>query len=191
MEELTDLEAVALATLAQRQPCTAYVVRRCFRDSPSAYFSDSAGSVYPLLERLRARALVTARATRRGRRPARVFVPTASGLAALRAWLRVPDEPAELVTFDPLRTRLFHLALLPAAERRRWLDAAEAALQRHGAALRARAEHDRAADDPFLDLAHENALLTLAARLEWIRRARLRLDASAPSTRRPRTTADR
>jgi DNA-binding PadR family transcriptional regulator len=189
METLTDLEAAALAIVARRQPCTAYVVRRSFRESPSAHFSDSAGSVYPMLARLRARELVTARATRRGRRPARVFVPTARGLAALRAWLRVPAEPAALVTIDPLRTRLFHLALLPAAERRRWLDDAEAALERHGAALRERAERDRAAGDPYLDLAHENTLLTLDARREWLRRARARL--ATTRTHGPRSLAER
>jgi DNA-binding PadR family transcriptional regulator len=178
MRALSDLEALTLATLEQRKPCTAYAVRRCFRESPSAHFSDSAGSVYPLLERLLARGLVRTRVASRGRRAARAFLPTARGLAALQDWLRVPDEPAELVTFDPLRSRLLYLALLAPAERRRWLDEAEAALKRHAATIASLAERERALGDPFLELAHENTQLTVQARLEWIHRARRRLNRS-------------
>jgi DNA-binding PadR family transcriptional regulator len=175
METLTDLEAFALATLKSRQPCTPYAVRRCFRDSPSAHFSDSTGSVYPLLRRLSARGLVAASATNRGRRAARSYEVTPRGQAALRRWLRVPEDPTELVTFDPLRTRLLFLAQLPPAARERWLEDAETALRVHERAIQRRAELDRAAADPFLELAHANVLLTVQARFEWLRLARRRL----------------
>ncbi len=171
MKALTDLEAAALGCIWRSGGCTAYAVRSHFRSSLSSRFSDSAGSVYPLVERLLRRRLLRSRKESTGRRPARIYECTPAGLDALRAWLAVPDTPGELVPWDPLRTRVLHLALLSPRERLRWLDRVEDLLQEHIAEVRrAHAEDD--AGTPWMRLAHRNTLLLAQARARWLREVR-------------------
>jgi DNA-binding PadR family transcriptional regulator len=54
------LEGCVLGILWERGPCTAYAARKVLRESPSPYWSGSAGAVYPLLARLEGRRLVRA-----------------------------------------------------------------------------------------------------------------------------------
>jgi DNA-binding PadR family transcriptional regulator len=174
MDALTDLEAVVLGLLWRRGGATAYAVRQALGASPAARFSDSAGSVYPLVRRLARRGLLSGRRTRSGARRATVWECTAAGRAALRAWLAVPETPPELVTADPLRTRALYLGLLSPAARARWLERAEAGLRAHAGVL----EGLLAAEggDPWLALAHRNALLQAQARLAWLRETRAALE---------------
>jgi len=172
---VTDLEAAALGCVAREAPCSAYAIRRHFRTSPSAHFSDSAGSVYPLVRRLSARGLLAARVVRLGERRTLAYVCTPRGRAELRRWLEVPLQPRGMVTVDPLRTRLLFLEQLSPARRARWFARAVEALERHRAVIRQRLEHDESRNDVFLELAHLNVLLQAEARLEWVRRVRARL----------------
>lgn len=172
MRELTDIEAAALGCVWKRGGATAYAVRRIFRESPSSRFSDSAGSVYPLIERLARNGLVRSRDAARGRRDGTRYLCTAKGLAALRRWLDVPATSETLITHDPLRTRGLFLGLLSAAERRRWCDDSERALNDHVATLEAHLGSPAARADRWLALAHRNAILQAHARLAWIREAR-------------------
>src|SRR5215470_17811250 len=57
---LTELEGCVLGMIALRGPCTPYAVRREFQESPSQYWSASAGAVYPLVVRMLRRRLVHA-----------------------------------------------------------------------------------------------------------------------------------
>ena len=57
---LTELEATVLGELSIQQPCTAYAIRRAFAQSPTPTWSGSAGTIYPVLERLLRRKLVRA-----------------------------------------------------------------------------------------------------------------------------------
>jgi DNA-binding PadR family transcriptional regulator len=162
---LTDLEAAALGCIWKKGGCTAYAIRKSFRESPSARFTDSAGTVYPMLERLAGRGLLRSREENQGRRPATVFACTPRGLTALRRWLEVPDEPARLATWDPLRTRALYLGLLTAAERGRWIREAEATLGNH---LETTRGAERAERDPWMRAAHRNSVLQTRARLKWL-----------------------
>lgn len=172
MESLTDLEAAALAAVHQEGACTAYALRRGFRASPSARFSDSAGSVYPMVRRLARRGLLRRQRVRQGKRPASVYACTDAGLAALRAWIAVPEDAAQLVTWDPLRTRCLALGALTPRERVRWVDSAQRALDAHEAAIRSAR---KATEDPWMLLAHRNALLQVSARRKWLREVRAAL----------------
>jgi DNA-binding PadR family transcriptional regulator len=54
MTDLTDLEGAVLADVATRGTATSYAVAQTFSQSPSEYWSGSAGAVYPLVKRLTA-----------------------------------------------------------------------------------------------------------------------------------------
>lgn len=175
MEPLTDLEAAALGCIHHNQPCTAHLIRTRFRQSPSARFSDSAGSVYPMVRRLEKRGALASRLQKEGRRKVRYYTCTNSGRKALREWIRPPFPAAVSVTVDPLRTRMLYLELLTPKQRAVWLDQAEQVLERHLDETGHFASSPDQQDDPFLELARQNALLEVKARLKWIRLARKRL----------------
>lgn len=174
MKSLTDLEAAALGCAHAHQPCTAHFVRTQFGLSPSARFSDSAGSVYPLMRRLEQRGMLSAQLRREGRRDVRYYTATAAGRRALKAWLGPPFEVGAVCTFDPLRTRMLYLELLSPRQREAWLDEVEHTLRQHLATIDEH-EHSGASTDLFDELASENARLETLARLEWQKLARRRL----------------
>jgi DNA-binding PadR family transcriptional regulator len=140
---LSELEGCVLGHLWKRGASTPYAVRRMFLDSPSSHWSGSAGAVYPVLERLEERGLVAATHAPRGEREAWTYALTAAGRRRFRTWLE-PPFAAEFVSVppDPLRTRLSFLGVLDAAQRRRFLVRAVAALRQELAALARRHEED-------------------------------------------------
>ena len=175
MELLTDLEAAALGCIHRNQPCTAHLIRTRFRQSPSARFSDSAGSVYPMVRRLEKRGAVASRLQKEGRRKVRYYTCTNSGRKVMREWIRPPFPASVSVTLDPLRTRMLYLELLTPKQRSAWLDQAEQVLDRHLEKIGHIASSTDLQHDPFMELARQNALLEVKARLKWIRLARQRL----------------
>ncbi len=56
--KLSELEGVSLGIVYKRQACTAYRVRSELKEAPSSHWRASAGSVYPLLNRLEANGLL-------------------------------------------------------------------------------------------------------------------------------------
>jgi len=90
MRRLTNLELLLLALL-HTQPSSGYSLRKSFATTPLGHYSDSPGSIYPALERLRCRGLLRPLqeklATRRRRQ---LFSITAKGLVELRSWLKRP-----------------------------------------------------------------------------------------------------
>lgn len=117
---LTDLEGAVLAEIAKRGVATSYVVARTFADSPSEYWSGSAGAVYPLTKRLAARGMLTAVADADGKRSRLDYRLTDKGRAAMEAWL-LDGERAAGMGFDPLRTRLVYLDLVSPEKRKQLL----------------------------------------------------------------------
>ncbi len=171
----TELEGCVLGILWERGPCTAYAVRRVFLDSPSPYWSGSAGAVYPLLARLEERGLARALESASGRRARRLFALTTRGRAGLARWLG-PPLPDWIwgVPMDPLRTRVGFLGAIPAARRRRFLAESVRQVRRHLESSRAQLTGACAAD-PFAELVVRGALASLEARLAWLGDAQRRL----------------
>src|SRR3954462_1918303 len=119
---LSDLEACVLGVVWRDGPCTAYAVRQELAASSTPRWSDSAGSIYPVLDRLEALGLVAATARTWGERGKKEFAATAAGASRLRAWVpQVTAADACGPTYDPIRTRFCFLAVLPPAGRRRFL----------------------------------------------------------------------
>ncbi len=83
----TSLLAYALLGLLRQQPRSGYDLRKIFANTPMGTFSDSPGAIYPALQRLEKRGLVSSRVhASSGLRRRRVFRPTLSGKRAFQAW---------------------------------------------------------------------------------------------------------
>jgi len=170
LPEPTELEGCVLGIIHARRRCTAYAVRKELGASPSAYWSGSAGAVYPLLDRLVERGLLNAHETRWGTRTRRAFSLSPQGLIALQRWLG-PTVPswAGSATFDPIRTRLLFLDALPKRHWRRFIREARRAVTLALDEMR----HVLEAADALSDLerwAIRGAIAELEARSGWLRR---------------------
>jgi DNA-binding PadR family transcriptional regulator len=165
---LTELEGTVLGVVWARQPCTPYRVRREFLDSPSPYWSGSAGAIYPLIERLEAAGLISGTERATGARVGREYRVTAAGRRALRRWVGPPlDDVVIGVPPDPLRARIAFMNILPAAEQQAMLREIETRMR----GQLARARRSLAAGDPgghTFDLMARGAVAMLQTRVEWI-----------------------
>ena len=167
---LNELEYVVLGILSDKQPCTAYAVRRVFLTSPSSHWSGSAGAIYPLVRRLEKRRLVRSEARRADGRSSRLYQLTKPGLRELRTWLRPPLPPAAgLMNIDPLRVRVRFLEVLDVDERLAVVDEAAEKLRDHLKRIEPEALQFKIAGDMFSYLIGRGAALSVRAQLTWLK----------------------
>lgn len=169
MADLTELEHMILGTVGLYGPCTGYRVRRVFRESLSPHWSGSAGAIYPALRRLEGVALIRSAADRSTKRGTRVLSLTKAGEQAVAAWLRPPLDAGALIDLDPLRTRVRMLGLIPQAQRRRYVRAAQEQLCALEQKARAVYREAKQSNDPFRTLVCKGALDAMQARARWLR----------------------
>jgi DNA-binding PadR family transcriptional regulator len=166
--KLTELEGCVLGLVWAKKNCTAYAIRKEFLDSPSPHWSGSAGSIYPLLERLEKWKLIRATAHADGRRNSKRYDLTPAGRRRLCAWMGPPLSNETVgVPADPLRTRMGFLGALPKAQQEVFLAEAEQGLHEQIRLV----EEDCARHlpkDRVNYLIGRGALAALKARLEWI-----------------------
>jgi len=169
LRPLSEMEACVLALIWSGGPSTPYAIRQVFRRSPSPQWSGSAGSIYPLVERLERGRLIRSATHATGRRQARLYSLTGSGTQALENWLETTAaEWVAGVPPDPLRTRIRFLGALPAGRRRALLDEAQKNVERHFAAVRRDCRRCRKEGDPEYWMAR-GAVLAMQARRAWLR----------------------
>jgi DNA-binding PadR family transcriptional regulator len=97
MRHLTNLEHLLLGLLHQK-PASGYTLRKIFATTPLGHYSDSPGSIYPALNRLRRRGLVRpAKDQPTTGRGTLLLSLTPQGRAELRSWLQRP------ITLDEVR----------------------------------------------------------------------------------------
>jgi len=162
--------------LSDRQPCTAYVVRRAFLDSPSSHWSGSAGAIYPLVRRLEKRGLVRSKARRADGRSSRLYRLTKPGLRELRTWLRPPLPPAAgLMNIDPLRVRVRFLEVLDVDQRLAVIDEATEKLRDYLKQIEPEALQLKAVGEHFSYLIGRGAVLSVRAQLTWLKEVRAAL----------------
>lgn len=89
MESTSSLEFALLGLLRQK-PQSGYDLRKTFATTPMRHFSDSPGSIYPALRRMKARRWVTGSAENGHARKRQEFAVTAGGTRALVQWLQQP-----------------------------------------------------------------------------------------------------
>ncbi len=181
MRPLSELECTVLGVVAKFGPLSPYAVRQHFASSTASRFSDSTGSIYPLLRRLERAGQIVARASARGRQARKLVSITRSGRTALRTWLVTPPSPAEAdAPPDPLRTKLYFASTLTARQRERFFAQGLAALEErvrvHEAYL---AGYEDEGPEAVSRLAARGSLLVLQARLKWWTEARDALSADA------------
>jgi len=80
----------ALLGLLRHQAQSGYDLRRTFATTPMRHFSDSPGSIYPALRRMKARRWLNASGANGDARKRQEFAITDAGKRALVQWLRQP-----------------------------------------------------------------------------------------------------
>lgn len=167
-ETLSEIEGCVLALIHEAGPATPYAIRKEFLGSPTPHWSGSAGTIYPLVERLERRGLIRTTIHHTGQRRGRRLSLTAIGVRAFRRWLSIPV-PAWVVGIppDPLRSRVRFLGALPPSGQRAFVAEALRVAGRQLRLLEAdsRAQH---ALGPFHHLMSRGALLTMQARLAFL-----------------------
>lgn len=111
--ELKDLEASILGLVAECQPCSPYFVHRTFLDSPSLFFSGSAGAIYPAVKRLQQRGFLQATKSGTRGKPSKSLTVTALGRKEYLKWFFDPVRAGD-GGFDPMRGRMSLVGGLPA-----------------------------------------------------------------------------
>ena len=166
---LSEIEACVLASAWADGPLTAYAIRQVFLKSPTPQWSGSAGTVYPLFERLLSEGLIRSKTIATGKREAQQVSPTAAGIRALKRWMAIPiSDWVAGVPPDPLRTRIRFLALLPKGEQRAFVSNAWQQMQIQLVALEKDCETPNSAG-PFYDLMARGALLSMRSRCLFLK----------------------
>jgi len=164
--KLSHHESHVLALIRKWQPTTAYFIRKALGQRLASDASDSPGSAYPVIDKLKRAGLVSAQASNDGRKT-ELLRCTADGEAAVRDWIvRIDD--ADLLPEDPWRTRVLFVDQLGPGDAEAWLHRLRDAL---GAQLD-RLERLRAVPldlGPQLEVAHARHLTN--ARLAWANEA--------------------
>lgn len=139
-----------------------------------------------MMKRLEQRGLTQSQEEAEGNRMVRYYRVTRAGRRSLKEWIGPPVCADAALTVDPLRTRMIYLRHLTATQRQQWLDEAESILEAKLAEVSS-AKYIRVSPDGseyaeadllFIEIANENAVLDLRARLKWIRSTRTKLAAA-------------
>jgi DNA-binding PadR family transcriptional regulator len=191
--EISVLEFALLGLLAQG-PLSGYDLRRRFVETPMKHFSDSPGSIYPALARLRRKGLVAvAEEQPQSRRRKTLFRIAPAGLAALRAWIAGPVTRADVVgALSELKLRFaFSASVVEATQVVQFLEGFQHELRRYAAELAG--YYRKAAPGMSLTgrLALENGLYEYRANVRWARSALAQLKRAAKTTRNSFRTPDR
>ena len=161
---LTDNEGSVLALILRRQPVTAYQLVKIHERSPVSSFNESKGSVYPVIARLKARALVLAEPVDGDGRKAELLRCSDAGREAVRDWV-LDVSPGDVLLFDPLRTKLMSLDLLARDEQIEWA----VDLKRFIADKIAEVEaYDRTVTVPFQPVVRASTIGPLQAKSAWL-----------------------
>lgn len=168
MRELTELDFCVLGVIWRSGPLSAYGVRKVFRDSTTASWSSSTGSIYPSIRRLLAAGLATAGAPE-DRRGTQTLKITPDGLDRLRRWILELRPELGTATPDPIRTRAQFLTSVSSKERAEFVEAAHRITLEALRTLENVAEENTGDRAQVLDqLGTLGSILELKARLDWL-----------------------
>jgi PadR family transcriptional regulator AphA len=168
--QLTSFEHVLLGMIFI-QPSSGYDLKRRFATTPMGVYQPSSGTLYPALERLERRRLLSSETLQpaAGGRPRRVYRLTAAGRQAHLGWVREPVHP-ETVSQD-LGMHLLRFVMmadvLPEDEVLGFLASLRAALAGFVATLEQFSAGPELRAHPAARLAVEHGLALHRASLAW------------------------
>jgi DNA-binding PadR family transcriptional regulator len=176
-QRLTELEGAVLGVIWSRGPITAYGVRQRFMTSTTRGWSTSTGAIHPAIRRLAGYGFISSTPEPGDGRSSRRLEATSAGEEALQSWILGLEDWMGSAVVDPVRTRVNYLAVLPAPDRRAFIDRAE---RNARAALADMANYDpdpQARDPKPLAAAHLGAQMDVEARVAWLGKLRDIFDA--------------
>jgi DNA-binding PadR family transcriptional regulator len=165
---LSEIEGCVLGLLDVDGPATPYAIRKVFLNSPNPQWSGSAGTVYPLIERLKRLGLIRAEVCFTGRRRGHRISVTPFGSRALQQWLSVPvPEWVAGVPPDPLRTRIRFLGAIGRSRQLQLIQDASRRARAHLAEIEADCARRRTGGR-FEYLMARGALLSMQSRCAFL-----------------------
>ena len=183
---LTELEGAALGLVWLRGPTTAYGLRKMIAASPTPQWSASAGTVYPLVEKLSRNGLISL-SRMEDRRGTRQLGITLKGKQAFKKWM-LDLSPAVIgVPPDPVRTRVRLLGLLARSEGKELLGEFEKHMTRQLGRMRVARLRGSQRGSLSEALALEGASRLQKTRVEWITAARKLVNSREPRSAQRRS----
>ena len=169
---LTELESCALGVIRQIQPCSTYQVRCAFARSPTTRWSASAGSLYPVIERLLRLKLIKAEVRAGDARGRRDLSVTQERRASNTRLDHAAGARSGSIAPDPIRSRAHFLDLLGSEPKRatfllRAENLTQSAIRETRIFLKAERRNSQ-----FDYLVSLGGLYQLEARLKWLRTLR-------------------
>jgi DNA-binding PadR family transcriptional regulator len=164
----------AILGLLHQQPMSGYALRKVFATTPMSHFSDSPGSIYPALGRLRRRGLVTSTVQKKqSLRPRQVFRLSSAGLKALSAWVSLPVSREEVTAAagEVMLRFVFAEQVLGAAAAVRFLESYERSLADYVPELERYCESATPSMLLGAQLALRNGVAAHRTQLQWVRDA--------------------
>lgn len=162
----------ALLGLLRDRPQTGYEIRRIFAETPMNSYSSSPGTIYPALKRLQEAGLVT-RVPKQAQGSRQTLVLTQAGRSSLQAWLLRPVAAEDVEKrYDGLMLRFAFMNEDVSNEaRQHFLRSLRGELEIWLIRLRDYLDHHRAGLTLNGQLALENGIAEVEARLRWTERA--------------------
>lgn len=170
-QQLTEAEGRVLSLAAQLEMPTTYAIYAVLEGSPTATLQASKGTIYPIVERLKARGFVEVESVPESKRGAETLSVTSKGLEALRKWVLSIDE-RHILGYDPLRMRIPALQFLTHEERLEWLANAKRLNQQKADEVDA---YQSDIEMAFAQVAHTAAFAALSAQSRWLDRLLIEL----------------
>jgi DNA-binding PadR family transcriptional regulator len=164
LRKLTESEGRVLALVARLEAPTAYTVFAVLDSSPTGHVQASKGAVYPIVERLKERGLISAAPVPDNMRGAETLSVTEEGMAAVRKWVTdIRDE--HLLPYDPLRARVPSLQFLSPEERLQWVASLKQLNQRKVDEVEV---YQAQVEMSFETINHSAAFFALGAQSKWL-----------------------
>ena len=180
VQKLSELEGICLGLVSKHQPCTAYQVRQKLKAAPSSHWRASAGSVYPLLERLQNDDLLVAVEDAEDGRGRKLLSITRGGKTSLRKWLLAGTTPELIFSVtDPVRSRMFFLSQLTASQRHTYLVQLLSEMERYFQQTSDYLKTLSPEDDIDGYLGALGAERLAKARLKWVQEVFMRLESDS------------
>lgn len=173
----------ALLGLLRHQAQSGYDLRRTFATTPMRHFSDSPGSIYPALRRMKARRWLNASGANGDARKRQEFAITDAGRRALVQWLRQPVTREDVIwRLEQIMLRFAFLdGNVDRSVTHRFLDQFELELAAYVRELR---EHDKAFGSELRSstgyLAFKSGIESYQTHLLWARQTRKQFQEAIP-----------